>query len=162
MLLDYSDPSTGDRWSWCDALFMTPPVYAKLAAITGKDQYLEFMHREYSATVDLLYDTEEHLFYRDHKYFTLREANGKKIFWGRGNGWVMGGLVSLLKELKANSKYRPFYVSLFKEMAAKVASLQDISGYWHASLLDPISYPNPETSSTGFFCYALAYGIHAC
>jgi rhamnogalacturonyl hydrolase YesR len=160
MILDYSNPSTSDRWSWCDALFMAPPVYAKLAAITGDERYLEFMHREYSATVGLLYDREEHLFYRDSKYLAQREANGRRVFWGRGNGWVMGGLVSILRELPPKSTYRPFYLSLFKEMAAKVASVQDTTGFWRASLLDPASYPNPETSGTGFFCYALAYGIN--
>jgi rhamnogalacturonyl hydrolase YesR len=161
MMLDYGNPTTTDRWSWCDALFMAPPVYAKLTSITGDERYLEFMHHEYSATVGLLYDRDEHLFYRDQRFIARREANGRKVFWGRGNGWVMGGLVSILKELPAESKYRDYYVSLFKDMASKVASVQDTTGYWHASLLDPAGYPNPETSSTGFFCYALAYGINA-
>ena len=31
------------RWYWCDALFMSPPVWAKLAAITGEQKYLDFM-----------------------------------------------------------------------------------------------------------------------
>ena len=161
MMLDYDVPSTADRWSWCDALFMAPPVYAKLAAITGEQRYLEFMHKEFSATAGLLYDKEEHLFYRDHRFLAKREANGKKVFWGRGNGWVMGGLVAVLKELPEGENYRSYYVSLFREMAEKVASVQDTTGFWHASLLDPVSYPNPETSCTGFFCYALAYGINA-
>jgi len=151
---------TLDRWSWCDALFMAPPVYAKLAAITGEKKYLKFMDKEYKATYNYLYDKDEHLFYRDSRYFNKRETNGNKVFWGRGNGWVMGGLVSILKELPEKSKYRPFYETLFKEIAAKVASLQNSEGYWHASLLDPESFPNPETSSSGFFCYALAYGIN--
>lgn len=30
----------------------------------------------------------------------------------------------------------------------------------HASLLDPDSYPSPETSATGFIVYALAYGVN--
>ena len=30
--LDYSRMETLSRWSWCDALFMAPPVYAKLYA----------------------------------------------------------------------------------------------------------------------------------
>jgi rhamnogalacturonyl hydrolase YesR len=161
MILDYSNSSTTDRWSWCDALYMAPPVYARLAAITGDERYLEVMHREYSATVDLLYDREEHLFHRDHRFLSQREANGRKVFWGRGNGWVMGGLVAILKELEEENKHRAYYVSLFKEMSSKVASVQDVNGFWHASLLDPASYPNPETSCTGFFCYALAYGINA-
>ena len=163
LLLDYSDPQTTERWSWCDALFMAPPVYAKLSAITGDGKYLEFMDREYKATYDFLYDKGEHLFYRDHRYFPgkVLEANGQKVFWGRGNGWVMGGLVSLLKELPVNSVYRPFYESLFTEMAEKVASCQDKEGFWHASMLDHQSFPNPETSSSSFFCYALAYGVNA-
>ncbi len=39
-----------DRWGWCDALFMAPPVWARLAKITGEKKYLDFMHQEYQAT----------------------------------------------------------------------------------------------------------------
>jgi len=156
-----STPYTTDRWSWCDALFMAPPVYARLYAITGNKNYMKFMNKEFKVTYDYLYDKDEHLFYRDSRYFDKREANGKKVFWGRGNGWVMGGLVRILQELPAGNKYRPFYEQLYREMAAKVSSLQDENGYWHASLLDPESYPDPETSSSGFFTYALAWGINA-
>ena len=162
--IDYSNPQSLERWSWCDALFMAPPVYAKMANITGENRFLAFMDREFKATYDFLYDSEAHLFYRDHRYFPEKglEANGEKIFWGRGNGWVMGGLVRILNELPAeDTTYRPFYERLFIEMAEKVASIQGEEGYWHASLLDPESYPNPEASASGFFCYALAYGINA-
>ena len=41
-----------------------------------------------------------------------------------------------------------------------MAALQSPDGYWHASLLDPESYPSPETSATGFIVYALAYGVN--
>jgi unsaturated rhamnogalacturonyl hydrolase len=163
LLLDYKDGRTLERWTWCDALYMAPPVYAKLANITNDAKYLKFMDKEFKITTDFLYDKEEKLFYRDHRYFAdkMREANGKKIFWGRGNGWVLGGLAILLKELPAKSKYRPYYEKLFKEMSEKVASLQGEDGYWHASLLDPASYPNPETSASSFFCFGLTYGVNS-
>ena len=45
-------------------------------------------------------------------------------------------------------------------LATRVAGLQSADGYWHASLLDPASYPSPETSATGFIVYALAYGVN--
>lgn len=38
--------------------------------------------------------------------------------------------------------------------------MQNTDGFWHASLLDPASYPSPETSCTTFIVYALAYGIN--
>lgn len=57
-------------------------------------------------------------------------------------------------------KHRRFYEDLFVTLSARVAELQSKDGYWHASLLDPESYPSPETSATGFIVYALAYGIN--
>lgn len=158
--LDYGKPETLDRWSWCDALFMAPPVYAKLYALTKDKKYLDFLNKEYKATYDYLYDKEENLFYRDCRYFTKREANGKKVFWGRGNGWVLGGLAEILQALPQDEPSRAFYQDLFVTLATRVAGLQGEDGYWHASLLDPASYPSPETSATGFVVYALAYGVN--
>jgi len=158
--LDYGKPETLDRWSWCDALFMAPPVYAKLYALTKDKKYLDFLNKEYKATYDYLYDKEEKLFYRDCRYFTKREANGKKVFWGRGNGWVLGGLAEILQALPQDEPSRAFYQDLFVTLATRVAGLQGEDGYWHASLLDSASYPSPETSATGFVVYALAYGVN--
>lgn len=159
-MLDYRDASTLERWTWCDALFMAPPVYARLYRITGDKKFIRFMDKEYKATYDFLYDKEENLFYRDQRYFSQKEANGAKVFWGRGNGWVLGGLVEILRELPAKDKYRPFYQDLFVKLATRVADLQNPDGFWHASMLDPASYPSPETSCSGFFVYALLYGIN--
>lgn len=159
-LLDYGNASTLERWTWCDALFMAPPVYARLYRITGDKKYIRFMNKEFKATYDYLFDKEENLFYRDHRYFTQKELNGTKVFWGRGNGWVLGGLVEILRELPKGDKHRPFYEDLFIKLSTRVAQLQHPDGFWHASMLDPQAYPSPETSCSGFFVYGLAYGIN--
>jgi len=154
------------KWWWCDALFMGPPVLVKMGMTLNDKEYLEQNDIYYKECYDLLYNKEEHLFARDLNYVIRndgndrREANGKLIFWSRGNGWVMGGLVRLLSELPANYPERPFYVQLYKEMAARIVSLQQPDGLWRASLLDPESYPGGEVSGSGFFCYALAWGIN--
>ena len=162
-------PTKGDeviKWWWCDALFMGPPAIVKLGMVTGNDDYLKFSDHLFKETYDLLYDKEEHLFARDLKYVIkndgkdIREANGKKIFWSRGNGWVMGGLVRVLEELPANYAGREFYIHVFKEMAARLKELQQADGMWRASLLDPDSYPGGEVSGSGFDCYAMAWGIN--
>lgn len=158
--LDYRNMATLDRWSWCDALFMAPPVYAKMYMLTKDKKYIDFLNQEYKATYDYLYDKEEKLFYRDRRYFGKKEANGKKVFWGRGNGWVLGGLTEILQELPEINMHRDFYENLFVELSYRIAELQGKDGYWHASLLDPDSYPSPETSATGFIVYALAYGVN--
>lgn len=147
-------------WTWCDALFMAPPVYAHLTKITGDAKYLAFMHENFLRTYRHLYDRDEQLFFRDDSYFQKQEANGRKVFWGRGNGWVLAGIANILDWLPADSERRPFYEHLFGELAARLSGLQDKEGFWHASLLDPESYPSPETSSTALITYGLAYGLN--
>lgn len=161
MDLDYGKAGTIERWSWCDALFMAPGVYTRLYTLTGNRKYMHFADAEFKATYNHLYDKEENLFYRDSRYIGQKEANDKKVFWGRGNGWVIGGLAEILKTLPADdNEFRPFYLDLYKAFAQRLAGLQGKDGYWHASLLDPDSYPSPETSATGFIVYGLAYGIN--
>lgn len=157
-----SDLANGTKpgWTWCDALFMAPPVYAQLSQLTGNKDYPEFMDQQFKLTYNYLYDKEYKLFFRDNRFFEKREANGKKVFWGRGNGWVVAGLVNILKTLPVDSKFRPFYENLFSEMVGALVGLQSESGFWHASLLDPNEYPSPETSATALIAYALAYGIN--
>lgn len=159
--LDYGKAITIERWTWCDALFMAPGVYTRLYNLTGNKKYIMFADAEFKATYNHLYDKDEHLFFRDSRYFDKKEANGEKVFWGRGNGWVIGGLAEILKTLPSDdTEYRPFYLQLFCEISERLASLQSKDGYWHASLLDPDSYPSPETSATGFIVYGLAYGVN--
>jgi len=152
--------SCTDRWSWCDAIFMGPTVWTKLAAVTGQKKYLDFMEQEFKATTEHLYDKEEHLYFRDDRFLTQKEANGQKVFWGRGNGWVFAGLCIILKELPKDYPSRAYFEQIYREMAIKLSSLQDEKGYWHASLLDPGSYPVPETSASSFYVYGLAWGIN--
>lgn len=156
----------GITWWWCDALFMGPPTLVKLAQATGDKSYLELNDRLYRETYDLLYDKQEHLYFRDANFLInakgegKREANGQKIFWSRGNGWVAAGLVRVLKELPKSHPTRGFYLQQFREIVARVAELQQPDGLWRASLLDPESYPGGESSGTGFYVYAMAWGIN--
>lgn len=154
------NPKSQERWSWCDALFMAPPAWARLWKATGNPAYLEFAVGEWWATSDYLYDREEHLYFRDSTLFEKREKNGRKIFWSRGNGWVMAGLVRMLELLPADHPARPRFVAQFREMADKLLTCQQPDGFWRSSLLDPASYPMQETSGTGFHCYALAWGVN--
>ena len=149
-----------DRWAWCDALFMGPPAWVRLYAATGDKKYLDFMDHEWRATSDYLYDQGEHLYFRDSTYFDKREANGQKVFWSRGNGWVLAGLARVLQVMPPEYPRRQRYQQQYQEMATKIATLQQPDGLWRASLLDPASYPLKETSGSGFYTFALAWGIN--
>ena len=157
--LTWGTPGVTDKWSWCDALFMAPPAWLRLYIVTGDRKYLDFMNEGWWNTSAHLYDREEHLYYRDGGFFERREANGQKVFWSRGNGWVFAALARVLQFLPQDHPDRPRYVAQFREMADRIAALQPADGLWRPSLLDPDSYPVQETSGTGFFCYGLGWGI---
>jgi unsaturated rhamnogalacturonyl hydrolase len=154
------NPDRLDRWSWCDALFMAPPVWIRLWAATGEKACLDFAVEHWWKTSDFLFDRDEHLFFRDSTYFERREANGKKIFWSRGNGWVIAGLVRVLQYLPASHPARTRFLQQYRAMADKILTCQQSDGLWRSSLLDPAGYPLKETSGSGFYCYALAWGVN--
>ena len=75
------------EWAWCDALFMGPPALGYLTEATGDAKYVDKSVELWNKTTEYLYDKEEHLYYRDSRYFNKKEKNGTKVFWSRGNGW---------------------------------------------------------------------------
>jgi unsaturated rhamnogalacturonyl hydrolase len=154
-------------WWWCDALFMAPPVINLYAKQTKQPKYLDDMHKYYMETYNRLYDKEEKLFARDMRYVWKgngednKEPNGKKVFWSRGNGWVIGGLALLLEDMPKDYEHRDFYVNLYKEMASKLLEIQPEDGLWRTSLLSPESYNHGEVSGSGFHTFAIAWGINS-
>jgi len=148
------------EWFYCDALFVAPPTLAELAVATGEKKYFEYMHRMYWDVTDALFDKHEGLYYRDKDFISQKAKNGRKVFWSRGNGWVIAGIPRILPYLSRNDPQRGRYIELLKTLAASIAPAQGADGLWRTSLLDPEEFPDPETSGSSFFCYAMAWGIN--
>ena len=161
---EYDDPrgvSCAQRWCWCDAVFMAPPVWLELAKMTGESKYAEYAKQEFAAVTEYLFDAQEHLYYRDSRFFDRRGPNGEKVFWSRGDGWVFAGLARMISQLPEGDPGRAQMEMVFKQMAAKLKSIQKQDGYWSPSLLADPSTSLPESSGTGFFTYGFAWGIEA-
>lgn len=162
-------------WTWIDSLFMGMPSMARWAGRTGDDAYLAKMHAMYEWIRDDgvswtsqcagkapgLYDAAERLWYRDCTYKDSRDQAGKKVFWSRGNGWVMAALAEVLQQLPAGDSHAASYRELLATMAERIRGLQGTDGMWRSSLLNPALYPDAETSGTALFTYAMAYGVNA-
>ena len=146
-----------DRWCWSDALFMAPPAWFQLSRETGDPRYRAFADREFWSTADYLFDPEAGLFFRDSRFFERRGEHGEKLFWSRGNGWVIAGLIALLEVMPADDPGRGRYETVLKSMARSLKAAQQPSGFWSPSLL-AVDGP-PESSGTAFFVFGLQRGI---
>lgn len=156
-----ADPKPGRvDWWWCDALFMEPPVLVRLGKLTGDEKYYTYLSEMFWDTTDYLYSKEDSLFHRDKNYFNAMTSNGKKSFWSRGNAWVIAGLTQMLANMPKKHPDYPRYEELYKQIAHKVAPLQQPDGLWRPSLLDPDDIPVKETSGSTFFTFALAWGVN--
>ena len=153
-------PKVQFPWWWCDALFMAPPAWARMYKATGDVAYLDYMSREWWATSGRLYDRREHLYFRDASYLDKNQANGRKLFWSRGNGWVMAGLAGVLEYMPDDYPDRPAFVEQFQQMSVAIKTIQGSDGLWRTGLLDADSYVLPENSGSAFLAYALAWGIN--
>ena len=165
------------QYDWADALFMGLPDWTRWATRTGNSAYLDKMDslyvwsRDEGATSSRcagstpsqpgLFSSADGLWYRDCTFVGALDANGKPIFWARGNGWVIAAMAQVLQTLPSSDSRRATYVSMLQTMAAALVPLQGSDGFWRASLADPSLFPSPETSGTALITYALAYGIQA-
>ena len=151
-----------DFWWWADALYMVMPVMTKMYKATGDVKYLDKLYDNFVYADNLMFDNEEHLYYRDGKYIYPKHktSNGKKDFWARGDGWVLAGLAKVLADMPTTYKHYPFIAQRYRQMAAAVIKCQQKEGYWTRSMLDADHAEGPETSGTAFFTYGLLWGMN--
>jgi unsaturated rhamnogalacturonyl hydrolase len=133
---------------------------AMLAKATGDKKYIAIMNAFFDDVTGELLDKESGLYFRDPGYISQRTANGKKVLWSRGNGWVFAGIARILEYLPKNDPSRKHYLAIFRRMAAVLVQQQRADGLWRVNLDDPDEFPDPETSGSGFFCFGLAWGIN--
>lgn len=161
-----------NQYWWIDAMFMGLPLWPRWATRTGVAAYgakhpqlYDFLKSHGATTwrqgcTDTgLFDATENLWWRDCKYVPARDGLGHKVFWSRGNGWVLAAMARMLMVLPASDPQAAEYRSMLQRMSARLAQLQGSDGMWRTSLLSPSLYPGPETSGTALFTYAMAYGI---
>jgi unsaturated rhamnogalacturonyl hydrolase len=158
---DNTNPD-GLEWWWSDALYMGPATWMRVYKATHENpKYLNYMDKQWWITSDHLYDTTEHLYFRDNSFKTKHEANGAKMFWARGDGWVMGAFPRVIPFLPADFHDRDKFINQFKEMSARLIQIQGSDGLWRAGMLDPDAYDLPETSGSALIIYGLAWGVNA-
>jgi unsaturated rhamnogalacturonyl hydrolase len=161
-----NSPASGKRWylneddlSYIDSLYGAAAL-AMLSKASKDPKYLKTMQAFFDDLTAELLDKETGLYFEEIPFISRRTANGRKIYWSRGNGWVISGITRILEYLPEDYPRRQEYVDILRRMSAALAKRQDASGLWFPSLDDPKEVPELETSGAAFFCHSLAWGIN--
>jgi unsaturated rhamnogalacturonyl hydrolase len=161
-----NSPATAARWylneddlSYIDSLYGASAL-AMLSEATQDPKYLKTMQAFFDDLTGELFDKEAGPYFEETPFIARRTAQGRKIYWSRGNGWVISGITRVLEYLPANYPRRQEYVELLRRMSAALARRQDSGGLWFPNLDDPKDVPQLETSGAAFFCHGIAWGIN--
>lgn len=169
-----ANASVVDDWNWLDALFMALPTFLEYGALLNDTRYWDKAMAEYSWTAYTigstkpgitkkgLWDPAWSFFFRDPTYFNATSPNGAPVFWGRGLSWASSAMARAVRALPPGHPLAAEFAGKLVSIAHALAPLQDGGdGMWRANLLDAAAFPNPETTSTSGFTFALAYGVNS-
>lgn len=158
-----NDPNN-DYWWWVDTFYMALNFYNRIGVRQKDGRFFDKAYRLYinSKEERRCFNEKYSLWYRDESFLPDKKLNadGKEIFWSRGNGWVFAGLAKTLETLPENNRYYGEYRQVFARMAERIKKLQTGDGFWHTDLLSPKLFDMPEVSGTVLFAFGLLKGIN--
>lgn len=127
-----------------DCLHFDPPLFAHLAALTDDAALADLAAEQALAHLRLLLDDSGLVW-----HFYLEKTGERYGYgWGRGQGWVLLGLLDLLQYLPRAHPARAELSSALARLAHALAERQAPDGSWPTVVSDPAS--PPETSTAAF------------
>ena len=138
---------SGETRFWIDDAYMITILQLQAWRATGDKVYLDRAALEMAAYLDKL-QKPNGLFFHGPEF---------PFFWGRGNGWVAGGMSELLSDLPKNHPKRARILQGYRLMMASLLKYQDADGMWHQLIDHPESYQ--ETSATAMFTFGMITGV---
>ena len=136
---------------WIDDMYMITALQVQAArAAKGKDRmkYLDRAAREMHLYIEQL-QRDDGLFMHSHDV---------PIAWGRGNGWMAGGMTLLLCELPDSHPERGYILAAYRRFAEALETYQRPNGLWGQIVDDPESWD--ESSASAMFAYMFAKGMN--
>lgn len=121
---------------WVDSIMMYGVFTSLYAKETNNKELMDFAKTQPRFFAKYLQDTEDKLFY--HCYWTKAKHTypKKKIFWGRGNGWVIAGLPMLLDNLPEGEE-KELALKTLKETSEALKQYQRPDGFFETVLNKP-------------------------
>ena len=103
------------RSVWVDSVMMYGVYSSWYGREAGDEEVYDFARRQPELFARYLQDPEDKLFY--HCYWTRAGHTWprRKIYWGRGNGWVIAGLPMALEHFPADSPERQRAIGILRE-----------------------------------------------
>lgn len=142
---------------WVDSLMMFsvfPSLYAKE---NNDSEMMDIASRQPRIMAKYMQDPNEKLWY--HCYWTKQKTHypRKKIFWGRGNGWVIAALPMILENV-GDHEEKENIIKIFKETAEGLLPFQREDGAFE-TVFNKVGKTYRELSFTALVAAGFLHGV---
>lgn len=146
------------RSVWVDSVMMYGVFSSWYGRATGDEEIYDFARRQPALFAKYLQDPQDKLFY--HCYWTKKGHTypKNKIFWGRGNGWVIGGLPLAIDHFRADSEERQQAIDILVKTSAALLPYQRADGFFETVLNKP-GKTYIESSATALIASGWMQGV---
>ena len=143
---------------WVDSVMMYG-VFTSWYGSTAKDvEMYDFARRQPTLFAKYLQDPQDKLFYHSYwaKYGTTYPK--QKVYWGRGNGWVIAGLPLVLENLPIGSKEREEAIDVLKQTSDALLPYQRDDGFYE-TVFNKVGKTYRESSATALIASGWLQGV---
>jgi len=142
---------------WVDSLMMFSVFPARYGRENNDLELLDFAARQPRLYASYMQDRESGLW--SHSYWVKqRKAFPEKIYWGRGNGWVICALPMILEYLPEDHGERENIIRIFQSTSKALLHYQREDGYFDTVLADE-GKTYRESSATALIASGLFEGV---
>ncbi|MGH2533150.1 MAG: glycoside hydrolase family 88 protein [Thermomicrobiales bacterium] len=129
---------------WVDCMHLDGPFLARLAVHLHEPDFHDFAADLLLTHARPLQDERTGLFSHG---FNDTEGRANGVFWGRGLGWALLGLVDTAAELPASHRARAEIGQRLIALVAGMAATEAAPGAWHTVVDHPETYLEPSVSA---------------
>ncbi|MCR3906060.1 MAG: glycoside hydrolase family 88 protein [Tenericutes bacterium] len=143
---------------WVDSLMMFS-VFPSLYAKENYDQVMmDIASRQPRVMAKYMQDPEDKLWY--HSYWTKQKTHypKRKLYWGRGNGWVIASLPMILENI-GDHEERDNIIQIFKETAYALLPYQREDGAFE-TVFNKVGKTYRELSFTALVAAGFMHGYN--
>lgn len=143
---------------WVDSVMMYGVFSGWYGSTAGDATIYDFASRQPALFAKYLQDPQDKLFY--HCYWTRRQHTypKRKIFWGRGNGWVIAGLPLAIDHFARDSEERQDAVRILRETSEALLPYQREDGFYETVFNRP-GKTYAESSATALIASGWMQGV---
>lgn len=143
---------------WVDSVMMYGVFTSWYGRKSGDQELYDFARKQPALFAKYLQDPNEKLFYHSYWVKSACTYPKSKLFWGRGNGWVIAGLPKAIENFPDDSEEKARAIAIVRETSAALLPYQREDGFFETVFNKP-GKTYIESSATALIAAGWLQGV---